>query len=286
MPTETVWRTSARDDLAKLIWETDPPDHRRSWDKGYRLADALLDRAGASCEGLRAAMRRALALLEASGAEEWAAAATALRGALAPDALVTLRDALRNDESSAPGGLRAALARVEASARKSAADWGAEALARRAAEERFDRARAEAESLRARLAIAEARAGALVARVHRAEVERDATRAAGRVIEADAAAEAWGWVALATRESDRSSYFKRQRDESWRETAAAEECERKYRDGVRLAEARAGALRAAIEAAPHDATYPPGGCAALRGERCNCWKSRALGERAPNEEKP
>ncbi len=103
MPTETVWRTSARDDLAKLIWETDPPDHRRSWDKAYRLADALLDRAGASCEELRAAMRRALALLEASGAEEWAAAATALRGALAPDALVTLRDALRNDESAGRG---------------------------------------------------------------------------------------------------------------------------------------------------------------------------------------
>jgi hypothetical protein len=286
MPTETVWRTSARDDLAKLIWETDPPDHRRSWDKAYRLADALLDRAGASCEGLRAAMRRALALLEASGAGEWAAA-NALRDALAPDALVTLRDALRNDDSGAPGGMRAALARAEASAQKSAADWGAEALARRAAEERFDRARAEAETLRARFAIAEARTGALVARLHRAEVERDATRAAGRVIEAGAAAEAWGWVALATRESDRASYFKRQRDESWRETAAAEECERKYRDALRLAEARAGALRAAVEAAPHDdATYPPGGCAALRGGRCNCWKSRALGERAPNEEKP
>ena len=230
MPTETVWRTSARDDLAKLIWETDPPDHRRSWDKAYRLADALLDRAGASCEGLRAA-----------------------------------------------------LARAEASAQKSAADWGAEALARRAAEERFDRARAEAESLRARLAIAEARAGALVARVRRAEVERDA----GRLAAAGAAAEAWGWVALATRESDRASYFKRQRDESWRETAAAEECERRYRDALRLAEARTGALRAAVEAAPHDdATYPPGGCAALRGGCCNCWKSRALGERAPNEEKP
>lgn len=52
MPTETVWRTSARDDLAKLIWETDPPDHRRSLDKPPPHDDATYPLGG--CAALRA----------------------------------------------------------------------------------------------------------------------------------------------------------------------------------------------------------------------------------------
>ena len=102
MATEASWRTAERDDLAKLIWETDPPDHRRSWDRAYRIADAILARAGATAEdrAKNAALVSARALLRAARSH----LATHTRSsdfAGWDDALIALRDALHSDEADA-----------------------------------------------------------------------------------------------------------------------------------------------------------------------------------------